>query len=154
MRNIKDFSTKQLVVTLLVAFALASSLALTACDGVLFPSGIQSGNQANVTNTETPSNNTVKPDANQKKYTFRNANLLKEHYNKHGKDMGFSSAAEYEAAASAVINDPRALHKFEKEDNDDVFYIKETKDFVILSTDGYIRTYFRPNSGMAYFERQ
>ena len=35
--------------------------------------------------------------------TFRNANRLNEHYEKHGIEMGFSSAEEYEAAAKKVV---------------------------------------------------
>lgn len=85
---------------------------------------------------------------------FRSNKLLEEHYEKHGIDMGFSSAADYEAAAAAVVNSPNALHKIEKEDNDDVYYIESTNEFVIVSTDGYIRTYFSPDSGKEYFDRQ
>ena len=42
-------------------------------------------------------------------YYFRNEKLLNEHYEKHGKDMGFDSAKSYEAAASEVINNPDSL---------------------------------------------
>lgn len=66
--------------------------------------------------------------------------------------MGFASAKEYEKAAAAVISDSRALHKLEKEDGDDVYYIEETNEFVIVSTDGYIRTYFYPRDGIEYFD--
>ena len=68
--------------------------------------------------------------------------------------MGFDSADEYEAAASAVVNNPEALHKIEKEDGDDVYYVEETNEFVVVSTDGYIRTYFLPSSGKRYYDRQ
>ncbi len=87
-------------------------------------------------------------------YCFRNEDLLNEHYEKHGKEMGFASAAEYEMAASAVITNSKALHKTEAEDGDDVYYIEETNEFVVVSTDGYIRTYFNPSSGKDYFDRQ
>ena len=87
-------------------------------------------------------------------YTFRNEKLLNDHYEKHGIEMGFSSAQEYEAAASAVISNLSALHKVEEEDGDDVYYVEETNEFVVLSTDGYIRTYFLPDAGKAYFDRQ
>ena len=86
--------------------------------------------------------------------TFRSESLREDHYQKHGIEMGFASAKEYENAAAAVVSDSRALHKLEKEDNDDVYYIKETNEFVIVSTDGYIRTYFYPRDGIKYFERQ
>jgi pyocin large subunit-like protein len=56
--------------------------------------------------------------------------------------------------ASAVINSPDALHKIEAEDGDSVFYIEETNELVILSTEGYIRTYFKPEDGIDYYNRQ
>ncbi len=87
-------------------------------------------------------------------YKFRNSNLLNDHFEKHGKEMGFATAEEYQAAASAVVTNASALHKLEAEDGDDVYYIESTNDFVIVSTDGYIRTYFRPNSGIEYYNRQ
>ena len=68
--------------------------------------------------------------------------------------MGFENADDYEAAASRVINNPNALFKTEKEDGDFVYYIEDTNEFVVLSTDGYIRTYFWPSRGKAYFDRQ
>ena len=86
--------------------------------------------------------------------SFRNADLLNQHYDKHGRMMGYANAEAYEAAARNVVNNPASLHKLEAEDNDDVYYLESTNDFVIVSTDGYIRTYFRPNDGKAYFDRQ
>ncbi len=87
-------------------------------------------------------------------YSFRNQDYLDQHFEKHGKEMGFATPEEYEAAASAVINNPDALYKTEAEDGDGVYYIESTNEFVVLSTDGYIRTYFNPSDGKAYFERQ
>ncbi len=87
-------------------------------------------------------------------YTFRNEKLLQQHYEKHGIEMGFASPEEYEEAASAVVNNKEALHKTEQEDGDDVYYVEETNEFVIVSTDGYIRTYFYPSGGISYYNRQ
>ena len=92
--------------------------------------------------------------ATQSTLTFRSDSLRDEHFEKHGIEMGFASAKEYEKAAAAVVSDSRALHKLEKEDGDDVYYLKDTNEFVIVSTDGYIRTYFYPRDGIEYFERQ
>ena len=88
------------------------------------------------------------------KYRFRNYKLLDQHYEKHGIEMGFASREDYEKAASDVINNPNALHKIEKEDGDYVYYVEETNEFVILSTDGYIRTYFLPSGGKKYYDKQ
>ncbi len=87
-------------------------------------------------------------------YTFRNEEALQEHYEKHGIEMGFESAEAYEKAASDVVNNPASLHKIEAEDGDDVYYLEETNDFVIVATYGAIRTYFRPEDGIAYYQRQ
>ena len=87
-------------------------------------------------------------------YTFRNAKLLEEHFQKHGIEMGFATEEEYQKAASNVANDPNALHKLEKDDKDDVYYLEETNEFVVISVDGYIRTYFCPDSGKKYFDKQ
>ena len=96
------------------------------------------------TSTETLTEISAEPEEEQIEYRFRSKKLLNEHYEKHGVDMGFESAADYEKAASAVVNNPDALHKTEKEDGDDVYYLKATNEFVIVSPDGYIRTYFNP----------
>ncbi|MBQ8780329.1 MAG: hypothetical protein IJZ72_01445 [Oscillospiraceae bacterium] len=109
---------------------------------------------AEVQPTETASETEAVTEQETVSYYFRNRSTLESHYEKHGIDMGFSSAEEYEAAASAVINSPDALYKTEKEDGDGVYYIEETNEFAVLSTDGYIRTYFLPSAGKKYFERQ
>ena len=87
-------------------------------------------------------------------YSFRNEKLLNEHYEKHGKEMGFENAESYEAAANEVIHHPDALHRIEEEDGDDVYYLEENNGFVVVSIDGYIRTFFYPDDGLEYFNRQ
>ena len=66
--------------------------------------------------------------------------------------MGFSNEAAYLAAANAVVANPDAQHKKEAEDGDDVYFLASTGDFVIVSTDGYIRTYYKTDQN--YFDRQ
>lgn len=91
-------------------------------------------------------------------YSFRTKNQLEQHFDKHGSEFddyfGYDTPEEYEAGANDVINNPDALYKTEKEDGDGVYYLEDTNEFVILSTDGYIRTYFRPSAGIDYFNRQ
>ena len=87
-------------------------------------------------------------------YTVRNTELLEEHYQKHGIEMGFSSVEAYLAAANQVVNNSAVLSKKEEEDGDDVYYLEETNEFVVISTDGYIRTYFCPEDGIDYYNRQ
>ena len=100
---------------------------------------------------------TAAPESSQGEYVeywFRTKDLRDRHYEKHGIEMGFASADEYRKAASDVVNDPAALHKTEKEDGDDVYYIEETNEFVVVSKDGYLRTYFNPARGKDYFDKQ
>ena len=108
--------------------------------------------EATVQTTETTTQ--TAETATQVTYTFRYNDRLQDHYKKHGRDMGFASPEEYLAAANAVIANPDALTKTEKEDGDTVYYVEATNEFVVLSTDGYIRTYFCPDGGKKYFDRQ
>lgn len=87
-------------------------------------------------------------------YNFRKAQYLQEHFERHGAQFGYGSAEEYLAGANRVVASPEALHKLEAEDGDDVYYLESTNEFVIVSTDGYLRTYFKPDDGKAYFDRQ
>lgn len=87
-------------------------------------------------------------------YSFRKAEYLQEHFEKHGAEFGYASADEYLAGANRVVVSPEALHKLEAEDGDDVYYLESGNEIVFVSTDGYIRTYFKPNDGKAYFDRQ
>ena len=109
--------------------------------------------QTTETTTQT-TESTTQAVQEQPEYTFRYHDRLREHYKKHGIEMGFASEDEYLAAANAVIANPEALTKREKEDGDYLFYVEKTNEFVVLSKDGYIRTYFCPDSGKRYFDKQ
>ena len=87
-------------------------------------------------------------------YSFRNDKLMNDHFAKHNEDFNYATVEEYVEGANRVINDENSLHKLEAEDGDDVYYLEETNEFVIVSTDGYIRTYFKPSKGIDYYNRQ
>ena len=101
--------------------------------------------------TEAP---TQKPEVELTNYWFRTKSLRDSHFEKHGIEMGFETPEEYIEAANRVICNPDALHKLEAEDNDHVYFIEETNEFVVLSQDGYLRTYYIANGGIDYFNRQ
>lgn len=149
---IKKFNSV-IAVFLTIAMLIAGLTGLTGCGTASDTDKQQTFTQDTVQSAESIDNTDKASDTN-KTYTFRNQKLLNSHYEKHGKDMGFSSAKEYEKAASAVVTNPKALHKTEAEDGDDVYYVESTNEFVIVSTDGYIRTYFNPDAGIAYYNRQ
>lgn len=111
------------------------------------------GQEINTATADTEQSEPEPADA-ARQYTFRSTKLMEEHFQKHGIEMGFATAQDYQAAASAVVNNQNALHKLEAEDGDDVYYLEATNEFVIVSTDGFIRTYFLPNDGIDYYNRQ
>lgn len=117
-------------------------------------SSVTSSSSAPTVISSAPEPVSSEPAIQQTSYKFRNKKLLDQHYEKHGREMGFASAEEYEKAAAAVPNHPDVLHKTEKEDGDDVYYVEATNEFVIVSTDGYIRTYFNPDRGIDYYNKQ
>lgn len=87
-------------------------------------------------------------------YDFHYPEQLEEHYEKHGIAMGYDSPDAYLEGANRVVASKEALHKLEAEDGDDVYYLEDTNEFVIVSKNGYIRTYFNPSDGIDYFNRQ
>lgn len=96
----------------------------------------------------------TKSDKKEIEYHFRSDKYLTQHFEKHGEEFDYKTKEEYEKGASKVVNDPDALHKLEEEDGDDVYYLEDTNEFVIVSKDGYLRTYFKPSAGKKYFDRQ
>lgn len=87
-------------------------------------------------------------------YEFASRKKMEEHFDKHGEEFDYKTTEEYVKGANAVINNPDSLHKYEKEDGDDVYYLESTNEFVVVSKNGYIRTYFKPDKGLDYFNRQ
>jgi len=88
-------------------------------------------------------------------FRFRTEELLESHYLKHGSEFGDISKEEYLRRANDLITTKSVdvLTKYE-EDGDKLFYLKSTNEFLVLSTDGYIRTYFKPDDGIDYYNRQ
>jgi hypothetical protein len=90
----------------------------------------------------------------EKIYRFASTGKRDDHFHRHGDEFNYSNAMEYEVGASDVVNNSESLHKIEAEDGDDVFYLEDTNEFVIVSPAGYIRTYFKPDDGIDYYNRQ
>lgn len=86
--------------------------------------------------------------------SFRTEDYASEHFEKHRDEFDYQTVEQYIAAANQVISSPHALHKIEQEDGDDVYYLAATNELVIVSTDGYIRTYFKPEDGIDYYQRK
>ncbi|MBR6873662.1 MAG: hypothetical protein IKN17_09190 [Ruminococcus sp.] len=91
-----------------------------------------------------------------KQYSFRSKKLFDSHYQKHGSEFGSITQEEYLKLANDLLNSDSdtILHKTEKEDGDDVYFDTATGYFLVLSTDGYIRTFFIPDKGIEYYNKQ
>ena len=72
-----------------------------------------------------------------------------------GAEFGDITKQEYLDKANALIDDTsdNVLTKRE-EDGDYLFFNTETGEFLVLSEDGYIRTFFIPDDGIDYWDRQ
>lgn len=100
------------------------------------------------------------PDEVEIQYYFRTQAQYEQHYEKHGHEFtpifGEITMEEYLMYANALIqsDDEEILTKTEKEDGDFMYFRPSTEEFLVLSTDGYIRTYFIPTAGIDYWNRQ
>ncbi len=153
MNNSNKANNLVRVILATIVFTCAAGFGITNFDGLLTGES-QEIVEESADNQEAESAQASPKEKKAEKYKFRSEKQLDEHYNKHGVEMGFASAKDYESAASDVINNSEALHKTEKEDGDDVYYLEETNEFVILSKDGFIRTYFYPDAGINYYNKQ
>lgn len=86
------------------------------------------------------------------KLMFKSEQRLEDHFARHGYEVGCATEEEYLDAANAVINNPRSLHKLQAEDGDDLYFLESTGEFVVVSPQGFIRTYYVTDKG--YFDRQ
>ena len=123
--------------------------------GIYYLMSSTSGEEENTTTAQaTTEQATTEVSVETVSYEFRKQQYLDEHFAKHGSEFDYETAEEYLAGANRVINDPNSLYKTEAEDGDHIYYLESTNEFVVVSTDGYIRTYFRPSAGKDYFDRQ
>ncbi len=113
------------------------------------------------TNMTTPAPvESEEPDEIEIQYYFRSQAQYEQHYEKHGHEFipifGEITMEEYLMYANALIQseDEEILTKTEKEDGDFMYFRPSTEEFLVLSTDGYIRTYFIPTAGIDYWNRQ
>jgi hypothetical protein len=87
---------------------------------------------------------------------FRTPDLLAEHYRKHGREFGPINIDEYLVRAQTLRDRPASGDVLEAVRADGVTtrYDRVSGAFLAFNRDGTIRTFFRPNSGEAYYRRQ
>lgn len=102
--------------------------------------------------TETKS----QPEVSQPGVGFASRQKLVDHYGKHGHEFGKISMDEYLRRAQALREKRVSDKVLELVRRDRVitrFDVVEG-DFLAFESDGTIRTFFKPNDGVAYFYRQ
>lgn len=87
---------------------------------------------------------------------FTSPRSLLSHFEKHGRQVGAATSAEYLAHAKALRDAPRSATVLELIRSDGVItrFDKSAGRFVAFHRDKTIRTFFRPNDGEDYFRRQ
>lgn len=78
---------------------------------------------------------------------------LEQHFRKHGGEMGFATMEDYLRAAQALVRGGPGVETWRR-GGDTLFYKEQTNEFAVLSDRNVLRTYFRPNDGRRYWERQ
>ena len=87
---------------------------------------------------------------------FASQQKLQEHYRKHGHEFGAISEKEYLRLAQELRDRPAGGEVLEVLRADGVItrFDRKSGAFLAFNRDGFIRTFFRPNEGEAYFRRQ
>jgi len=78
---------------------------------------------------------------------------LEQHFRKHGGEMGFAAKEDYLRAAQALVRGGPGVETLRR-GGDTLFFKEQTNEFAVLSSRNVIRTYFRPDGGRRYWERQ
>ena len=91
-----------------------------------------------------------------KEIGFASQGKLIQHYRKHGSEFGSITMEEYLRRAQTLRDRPKRDDILEHTRTNGVVSRFDTKtgDFVAFNRDGTLRTFFRPNDGVAYFHRQ
>lgn len=87
---------------------------------------------------------------------FRSAERLDEHYRKHSGAFGSVSRDEYLRLAQTLRDRPAggAVRQAVRRDGVITRFDRVSGAFIAFDPDGVIRTFFAPNDGERYFQRQ
>ena len=87
---------------------------------------------------------------------FETPEKMQKHYDKHIDKYGNISISEYIALAHELVNaqDTDDIERIVRSDESTAIYRFSTNDFLVITKDGYIRTFFKPDDGEAYWREE
>ena len=87
---------------------------------------------------------------------FETPEKTQKHYDKHIDKYGNISISEYIALANELVNakDTDDIERIVRSDESTAIYRFSTNDFLVITKDGYIRTFFKPDDGEAYWREE
>ena len=87
---------------------------------------------------------------------FETPEKMQKHYDKHIDKYGNISISEYIALANELVNakDTDDIERIVRSDESTAIYCFSTNDFLVITKDGYIRTFFKPDDGEAYWREE
>ena len=87
---------------------------------------------------------------------FETPEKMQKHYDKHIDKYGNISISEYIALANELVNakDTDDIERIVRSDESTAIYRFSTNDFLVITKDGYIQTFFKPDDGEAYWREE
>ena len=87
---------------------------------------------------------------------FETPEKMQKHYDKHIDKYGNISISEYITLANELVNakDTDDIERIVRSDESTAIYRFSTNDFLVITKDGYIRTFFKPDDGEAYWREE
>lgn len=87
------------------------------------------------------------------KIEFETPESMQKHYVKHGEEYGDISIESYLSLANELANMPVSddVEKIVRSDGSTAIYRFSTNDFLVVTKDGSIRTFFKPKNGKEYW---
>jgi len=116
---------------------------------------VNSGDELTEVSTKITKNN-EKIIKGTSKTGFKTQQLLDSHFKKHAAEFGNITKQQYLKGAQDLVSSKPGGNILTKvrPNGDTIFYNKATNEFAVKTSDGIIRTYFKPTDGINYFNRQ
>lgn len=129
---------------------------LLAILGLLFGPGIWGGDEPAAPSAPAPASRAAEPAARHPEIGFTSPARLAEHFEKHGREFGAIDRDEYLRRAQELRDRAVGGDVLELVRKDGVVtrFDKQSGAFLACNRDRTIRTFFRPDDGLRYFERQ